>query len=115
MDILKNLLRHNFLWLLLLLLFLPGLLGTYRLLFHNHLFKWTEAHYHLYGVTDAIAPKTPFHLKHFLSHDIQHYTEDLLTTHLPLRSWFIRISDQYYYSIFKTSYSYNNNIIIGKE
>lgn len=115
MDILKLILRHNLLWALLILLFLPGLLGAYRLITHHHLFKWAEGHYRLYGVTDSIPPPEHYDFKHIASHEVQKYAEDTLTGKLPLRSWFIRISNQLYYSLFKTSYSYYNNIIIGKK
>ncbi|MDQ8039825.1 MAG: hypothetical protein REH83_05395, partial [Rickettsiella sp.] len=67
----------------------------------------------LWGIVENLHEPS-LNIKNFISHDIQKYYEQLFTTNLPLRTLTIRLSNQIYYSFFKKSYSYNNQIVIGK-
>lgn len=107
--------RYNVIWLLLILMLLPGLIWVDMILLgEKHVFKWTKSNYRLTGMTSSLKPPKQMDLKHFKNHEVQKYIEQKLSESLPLRSWFIRLSNQLYYSIFKTSYAYYNNIVIGK-
>ena len=93
------------------LIFLPG---TAFLL--NKLFDFNLNDYYnkqLWGIVENLH-KPQINIKNLISHDIQKYYEQLFTNNLPLRTLTIRLSNQIYYSLFKKSYSYNNQIVIGK-
>ncbi len=67
----------------------------------------------LYGYVEQLT--TPnLTIKNFSSHTIQNYYESMFINNLPLRSSIIRLNNEIYYLFFKKSYSYNNQVIIGK-
>ncbi len=109
----KFLLRHNLIWIIFILLFLPLVLALTTRLSKTQLSKHLTAQFKLTGFTDQ-STKPPLDLNHFNSHDIQKSYEKMITNKLPLRSFLIRINNQIYYSVFKKSYSQNSQIIIGK-
>lgn len=111
----KLLLRHNLLIVLVIMLLLPGALALFIAFSHNpHLiFKWMTPDHKLNGMTTEITPPS-FNLLQIKSHNVQNYVEKKITNKLPLRSLFIRINNQIYYSLFKKSYSEHGQVIIGK-
>lgn len=112
----KKLFRHhNLLWVLLILLALPAMLALSMILLgKNTLPQRLGCCYKLNGMTEASSSRPPFDLAHIRSRDIQKYLENRIATILPLRSFFIRINNQIYYSTFKKSFSENNQLIVGK-
>jgi alginate O-acetyltransferase complex protein AlgJ len=110
----KLLLRHNLIIALLILLLLPGALALLVTLSNSHIiFKWMTPNYKLNGMTTETASPS-FNLLQIKSHTVQKYIEDKITNQLPLRSLFIRLNNQLYYSLFKKSYSEQGQVIIGK-
>jgi alginate O-acetyltransferase complex protein AlgJ len=105
--------RHNLLTLLLFLILFPAILFFLKILFGIHkLPKKLRPDYKLYGIVNSLE-RPIFDIAHFKSHDIQTYLEDFLVRKLPLRSAFIRVTNQIYYTFFDKSYS-SRDIIIGK-
>lgn len=106
--------KHNLLLLLILVILLPSILFLYGLIVgEKHQIKWTKSNYRLFGVTDVLE-KPIFDWQTMQDHQIQNYLQKDLENNLPLRSWLIRFSNQFYFDVFKKSYSYGNNIIVGK-
>lgn len=106
--------RYNLIWVVFLMLLLPGLFGILAIFFGEHAVPTVlRPGYRLIGVTQD-TPPIPFDFAHFKSHDVQKFSENWLANHLPLRSFFIRMNNQIYYSLFKKSYSENGKLIIGK-
>ena len=112
--IVKMLWRYNLLWVLCILMLLPGFFFLLSVIFGEHaVIKFMRPQYKLHGITTETSQPI-FNLNHFKSHDFQKEFEDYLAAAMPLRSLFIRINNQFFYSFFKKSFSYNNQIIIGK-
>ena len=108
------LLRYNLIWLLLLILFIPSFLGIISYtLGKQAIFKWMAHDYRLGGLQSDIV-KTELNFHNFKTHAAQHYLEEWIAVHLPLRSFFIRLNNQIYYTIFKRSFTNNGNMVIGK-
>ncbi len=106
--------RHNLIWIIIILCLLPGLFGLVAIVCGEHAVpKILRADYRLAGVTTA-EKEIPFDYKNFSTHRSQQRVETWLSSHLPLRSLFIRLNNQVYYSLFKKSYAENGQLIVGK-
>ncbi len=104
--------RHNLIFFVFLVFFLPGLLALIiSLCGQGVIFKWMLPNYRLHGITkDTQTPS--FDLNHVKSHEMQKYLDNSLTKQLPLRSLFIRLNNQIHF-IFKKSYA-ADGVVIGK-
>lgn len=71
------------------------------------------ADYRLGGMIKELTPP-PLNFSQIRSHDIQHNLEKKITNHLPLRSLFIHLNNQIYYSLFQKSYLDDGRMVIGK-
>lgn len=100
-----SLLRHNFLWGLLLVIFLLGTLTIY-LSFPN--FKLADT-----AVTQDM-PYPQMNMQQIRSREVQKYVEALIAKKIRLRNFFIRVNSQIYYSIFHKSFAEDSQVIIGK-
>lgn len=110
----KLMLRHNFIWILILLLALPLPLTMLTQLFGPRaIFKWMAHDYRLGGMTKP-TPKMDFKFSGVTNHEVQHDLEKRWTNQLSLRSLFIRLNNQIYYSFFKKSYLDDHRMVIGK-
>jgi alginate O-acetyltransferase complex protein AlgJ len=111
----RNLLvRHNFIFILLLLLITPNILNLVGLIFgQNCIPSILQPGYKLCGFTNKHEDNLQVNVTQFRAHHLQTYVENYLTDQLPLRSFLIRLNNQIYYTFFKKSYSYAGNIIIG--
>lgn len=109
----KLLLKYNINLVLLVLIFAPLVLAVIYSSLKKPLPILLQADYQLTGVTPT-STRIKFSFHNLSKHKFQHYAEDYVTNHLPLRSFFIRLNNQFYYSIFKKSYNNNGGIIIGK-
>lgn len=107
----KLFIYYNFLIVLGFLFFIPGIGMILNQLFDINFNKYYNNP--LWGGIEKI-DRPRFNLKNFTSHSIQRYYENIFTNTLPLRTLTIRLNNQIYYSFFNKSYSYNNQIIIGK-
>lgn len=106
--------RHNLLLFVLFLMLLPLPLALISNLFGPHvIFKWMAADYRLGGMTNESSPP-PLNFAQIRSHEIQHHLEKQITNHLPLRSFFIHLNNQIYYSFFQKSYLDDGRMVIGK-
>jgi alginate O-acetyltransferase complex protein AlgJ len=104
--------HYPFIILLFILIFFPVTLLALHNIFN---FKWDFAFTNnLLGYVENI-DTPPFDIKNFTTHNVQKYYEQTFTDNLPLRSLIIRLNNQIYYLLFKKSYSYNNQIIIGND
>lgn len=104
--------RHNLIFFVFLVFFLPGLFALIISLWgQGVIFKWMLPNYKLHGVTKE-AQSPAFDLKHVNSHEVQKYLENSLTKQLPLRSLFIRLNNQIHF-IFKKSYA-ADGVVIGR-
>lgn len=106
--------EHNFLLLLLVFTFIPGLLFLSAMLFGiEKLPKRIRPSHHLTGITSQLE-KPQFNLAQLKSHEIQKYLEDFFSSRLPLRSTLIRLNNQIFYSLFNKSYSNTPCLVVGK-
>lgn len=111
---LKIILRHNLIWLILLFIILPIWLAIFTSLFGPRaIFKWMAHDYRLGGMIQETNPPA-LNFSHIRNHEVQQFLEKTISEHLPLRSLFIRINNQIYYSIFNKSYMYSGQMVIGK-
>jgi hypothetical protein len=92
-------------------LVVPCILLIFSLLFHK-LPKKLSPNYKLVGVT-VQNERPKFNLKNFRNHEIQKFIEGKVAESLPLRSQFLRLNNQLYFTLFKKSYSYSGAIVIG--
>lgn len=112
---LKIVWRYNLLLLLILVLLLPGWLALICFFTTPQFIpKWSRPNYKLYGVTQELPP---VHLSgsSVRNHEFQKYIETRMTNALPLRSSFIRLMNQFYFSGLKKSYAHNGTLVIGKQ
>ncbi len=106
--------RHNLIWVVLIILILPCLFGLMVMIGGpNAILKWMKSDYKLLGFTQNETPP-PFDLNHVTNHEVQKYLEEWVTKKLPMRSLLVRINNQIYYSMFERSHAYNSHLIIGK-
>lgn len=111
---LKLILRHNLIWLILLIVILPIWLAILTsLLGPRAIFKWMLPDYRLAGMIKHVTPPV-LNFSHIRTHEVQKYWEINFSEHLPLRSLFIRMNNQIYYSLFNKSYMYSGQMVIGK-
>lgn len=110
----KLLLRYNLILVILMMMLLPAILALIvTLLGPRAIFKWMAHDYRLGGLTKEI-DAVPFDFSHIKSHSTQKYLEDWVTYRLPMRSLFIRMNNQIYYSLFKKTFTDNGRMVIGK-
>lgn len=109
----KQLARYNLIIFLLVLFSLPLFLSLFLMINKEAMPPFIRSGYKLHGLNKELNV-IPFTIKNFKSHEFQKYVEDFVANKLPLRSFFIRMNDQLYYSLLKKSYLNNSQVIIGK-